>query len=155
MTSKRNSAKLKLRRSFSEQLRSSTSKAWDLLWRNVRERRLAGQYPAAGAPSPAAPGAESRSSTAGARFSLPAVIDLNQSGKNFNELSNSPLYFHSLIQFPIFIFSAHKYPNYIMSLLMSAFLKLKCNLRRRFQLRKLNMQPTVAVKPCRYFYWSF
>uniref|UniRef100_A0A8C5G888 StAR-related lipid transfer protein 13 n=1 Tax=Gouania willdenowi TaxID=441366 RepID=A0A8C5G888_GOUWI len=30
-----------LRRSFSEQLRSSTSKAWDLLWKNVRERRLA------------------------------------------------------------------------------------------------------------------
>lgn len=53
MTSRRNSAKLKLRRSFSEQLRSSTSKAWDLLWRNVRERRLAGQYPAAGAPRPA------------------------------------------------------------------------------------------------------
>lgn len=43
MTSRRNSARLKLRRSFSEQLRSSTSKAWDLLWRNVRERRLAGQ----------------------------------------------------------------------------------------------------------------
>lgn len=43
MTSKRNSAKLNLRRSFSEQLRSSTSKAWDLLWKNVRERRLAGQ----------------------------------------------------------------------------------------------------------------
>ncbi|TNN87403.1 Rho GTPase-activating protein 7 [Liparis tanakae] len=43
MTSRRNSAKLKLRRSFSEQLRSSTSKAWDLLWRNVRERRLAEQ----------------------------------------------------------------------------------------------------------------
>ncbi|KAM4566493.1 stAR-related lipid transfer protein 13 isoform 4-T4 [Odontesthes bonariensis] len=41
MTSKRNSATLKLRRSFSEQLRSSTSKAWDLLWKNVRERRLA------------------------------------------------------------------------------------------------------------------
>ncbi|XP_034556503.1 stAR-related lipid transfer protein 13 isoform X2 [Notolabrus celidotus] len=40
MTSRRKSAKLKLRRSFSEQLRSSTSKAWDLLWRNVRERRL-------------------------------------------------------------------------------------------------------------------
>lgn len=44
MTSRRrSSAKLKLRRSLSEQLRSSTSKAWDLLWRNVRERRLAGQ----------------------------------------------------------------------------------------------------------------
>lgn len=43
MTSRRNSAKLKLRRSFSEQLRNSTSKAWDLLWKNVRERRLAGQ----------------------------------------------------------------------------------------------------------------
>ncbi|KAM4628057.1 stAR-related lipid transfer protein 13 isoform 2-T3 [Polymixia lowei] len=41
MTSKRNSTKLKLRRSFSEQLRNSTSKAWDLLWKNVRERRLA------------------------------------------------------------------------------------------------------------------
>lgn len=43
MTSRRGTAKLKLRRSLSEQLRSSTSKAWDLLWRNVRERRLAGQ----------------------------------------------------------------------------------------------------------------
>uniref|UniRef100_A0AAR2IUL6 StAR-related lipid transfer protein 13 n=1 Tax=Pygocentrus nattereri TaxID=42514 RepID=A0AAR2IUL6_PYGNA len=30
-----------LRRSISEQLRDSTAKAWDLLWRNVRERRLA------------------------------------------------------------------------------------------------------------------
>ena len=36
--------KLQLRRSISEQLRDSTSKAWDLLWRNVRERRLAGQW---------------------------------------------------------------------------------------------------------------
>ncbi|KAI4813803.1 hypothetical protein KUCAC02_003030 [Chaenocephalus aceratus] len=41
MTSQRRSAKLQLRRSISEQLRDSTSKAWDLLWRNVRERRLA------------------------------------------------------------------------------------------------------------------
>ncbi|XP_070297242.1 stAR-related lipid transfer protein 13-like, partial [Salvelinus sp. IW2-2015] len=41
MTTKRKSAKLQLRRSISEQLRDSTSKAWDLLWRNVRERRLA------------------------------------------------------------------------------------------------------------------
>uniref|UniRef100_A0A673J2M3 StAR-related lipid transfer protein 13-like n=1 Tax=Sinocyclocheilus rhinocerous TaxID=307959 RepID=A0A673J2M3_9TELE len=32
---------LTLRRSFSEQLRESTSKAWDLLWKSVRERRLA------------------------------------------------------------------------------------------------------------------
>ncbi|XP_041533745.1 stAR-related lipid transfer protein 13 isoform X2 [Microtus oregoni] len=30
-----------LRRSLSEQLRDSTARAWDLLWRNVRERRLA------------------------------------------------------------------------------------------------------------------
>ncbi|XP_073899661.1 stAR-related lipid transfer protein 13 isoform X2 [Castor canadensis] len=30
-----------LRRSISEQLRDSTARAWDLLWRNVRERRLA------------------------------------------------------------------------------------------------------------------
>lgn len=43
MTTQRKSAKLQLRRSISEQLRDSTSKAWDLLWRNVRERRLAGQ----------------------------------------------------------------------------------------------------------------
>lgn len=43
MTSPRRSAKLQLRRSISEQLRDSTSKAWDLLWRNVRERRLAGE----------------------------------------------------------------------------------------------------------------
>lgn len=43
MTSKRKLARLNLRRSLSEQLRSSTSKAWDLLWKNVKERRLAGQ----------------------------------------------------------------------------------------------------------------
>lgn len=43
MTSRRSSARLKLRRCLSQQLRSSTSKAWDFLWRNVRERRLAGQ----------------------------------------------------------------------------------------------------------------
>ncbi|CAG00422.1 unnamed protein product [Tetraodon nigroviridis] len=43
MTSPRRSARLQLRRSISEQLRDSTSKAWDLLWRNVRERRLAGE----------------------------------------------------------------------------------------------------------------
>ncbi|XP_041732070.2 stAR-related lipid transfer protein 13-like isoform X3 [Coregonus clupeaformis] len=41
MTTKRKSMKLKLRRCFSETLRDSTSKAWDLLWKNVRERRLA------------------------------------------------------------------------------------------------------------------
>ncbi|XP_076876331.1 stAR-related lipid transfer protein 13 isoform X3 [Brachyhypopomus gauderio] len=41
MTTKRKSTKLQLRRSISEQLRDSTSKAWDLLWKNVRERRLA------------------------------------------------------------------------------------------------------------------
>ncbi|XP_044297570.1 stAR-related lipid transfer protein 13 isoform X2 [Varanus komodoensis] len=38
---RRAAAKPQLRRSFSEQLRESTAKAWDLLWRNVRERRLA------------------------------------------------------------------------------------------------------------------
>ncbi|TTE36940.1 hypothetical protein Baya_14718 [Bagarius yarrelli] len=43
MTARRKSTKLQLRRSISEQLRDSTSKAWDLLWKNVRERRLAGQ----------------------------------------------------------------------------------------------------------------
>uniref|UniRef100_A0A4X2LP99 StAR related lipid transfer domain containing 13 n=1 Tax=Vombatus ursinus TaxID=29139 RepID=A0A4X2LP99_VOMUR len=41
MTSKRKPLKTQLRRSISEQLRDSTSKAWDLLWKNVRERRLA------------------------------------------------------------------------------------------------------------------
>uniref|UniRef100_A0AAV2J6N0 StAR-related lipid transfer protein 13 n=1 Tax=Knipowitschia caucasica TaxID=637954 RepID=A0AAV2J6N0_KNICA len=41
MSGQRKSAKLQLRRSISEQLRDSTAKAWDLLWRNVRERRLA------------------------------------------------------------------------------------------------------------------
>ncbi|KAG7259113.1 hypothetical protein CRUP_034431 [Coryphaenoides rupestris] len=40
-TKRAKSAKLRLRRSISEQLRDSTSRAWDLLWRNVRERRLA------------------------------------------------------------------------------------------------------------------
>ncbi|XP_077597110.1 stAR-related lipid transfer protein 13-like isoform X2 [Stigmatopora nigra] len=37
----RTTATLQLRRSISEQLRESTAKAWDLLWRNVRQRRLA------------------------------------------------------------------------------------------------------------------
>ncbi|XP_049324880.1 stAR-related lipid transfer protein 13 isoform X3 [Astyanax mexicanus] len=41
MTSRRKSSRLQLRRSISEQLRDSTARAWDLLWRNVRERRLA------------------------------------------------------------------------------------------------------------------
>nr|XP_055052942.1 stAR-related lipid transfer protein 13 isoform X3 [Misgurnus anguillicaudatus] len=41
MTARRKSLRLKLRRSFSEQLRESTSKAWDILWKSVRERRLA------------------------------------------------------------------------------------------------------------------
>ncbi|XP_051973493.1 stAR-related lipid transfer protein 13-like isoform X2 [Xyrauchen texanus] len=41
MTTKRKSSKLQLRRSISEQLRDSTSKAWDLLWRNIRDKRLA------------------------------------------------------------------------------------------------------------------
>ncbi|XP_061607628.1 stAR-related lipid transfer protein 13 isoform X2 [Phyllopteryx taeniolatus] len=41
MTSPRRTPTLQLRRSISEQLRESTAKAWDLLWRNVRERRLA------------------------------------------------------------------------------------------------------------------
>lgn len=43
MSGQRLPAKAQLRRSLSEQLRDSTAKAWDLLWRNVRERRLAGQ----------------------------------------------------------------------------------------------------------------
>ncbi|XP_063807860.1 stAR-related lipid transfer protein 13 isoform X2 [Pseudophryne corroboree] len=41
MTSKRRSAKFALRRSLSEQLKDSTTKAWDLLWKNIREKRLA------------------------------------------------------------------------------------------------------------------
>ncbi|GAA6088539.1 stAR-related lipid transfer protein 13 isoform X2 [Tachysurus ichikawai] len=45
MTTRRKSTKLQLRRSISEQLRDSTSKAWDLLWKNVRERRLAASCP--------------------------------------------------------------------------------------------------------------
>ncbi|KAI7801104.1 hypothetical protein IRJ41_024730 [Triplophysa rosa] len=44
MTARRKSFRLKLRRSLSEQLRESTSKAWDLLWKSVRERRLAGFF---------------------------------------------------------------------------------------------------------------
>lgn len=43
MSSQHRPAKAQLRRSLSEQLRDSTAKAWDLLWRNVRERRLSGQ----------------------------------------------------------------------------------------------------------------
>ncbi|XP_063506822.1 stAR-related lipid transfer protein 13 isoform X2 [Pongo pygmaeus] len=41
MTSKRKPCQTQLRRSISEQLRDSTARAWDLLWKNVRERRLA------------------------------------------------------------------------------------------------------------------
>ncbi|KAM5147037.1 stAR-related lipid transfer protein 13 isoform 2-T2 [Callospermophilus lateralis] len=41
MTSKRRAFQTPLRRSISEQLRDSTARAWDLLWKNVRERRLA------------------------------------------------------------------------------------------------------------------
>ncbi|XP_053312337.1 stAR-related lipid transfer protein 13 isoform X2 [Spea bombifrons] len=41
MTSKRRSARFVLRRSLSEQLKDSTTKAWDLLWKNIREKRLA------------------------------------------------------------------------------------------------------------------
>ncbi|XP_012996505.2 stAR-related lipid transfer protein 13 isoform X2 [Cavia porcellus] len=41
MISRRRAVQTTLRRSISEQLRDSTARAWDLLWRNVRERRLA------------------------------------------------------------------------------------------------------------------
>ncbi|XP_053419130.1 stAR-related lipid transfer protein 13 isoform X2 [Nycticebus coucang] len=41
MTSKRRPFQTQLRRSISEQLRDSTARAWDLLWKNVREKRLA------------------------------------------------------------------------------------------------------------------
>ncbi|XP_036027817.1 stAR-related lipid transfer protein 13 isoform X3 [Onychomys torridus] len=41
MSSPRGAVHARLRRSLSEQLRDSTARAWDLLWRNVRERRLA------------------------------------------------------------------------------------------------------------------
>ncbi|XP_058897559.1 stAR-related lipid transfer protein 13 isoform X2 [Kogia breviceps] len=41
MTGKRKPFQTQLRRSVSEQLRDSTARAWDRLWKNVRERRLA------------------------------------------------------------------------------------------------------------------
>ncbi|ERE74557.1 rho GTPase-activating protein 7-like isoform 2 [Cricetulus griseus] len=45
MSSPRGAVYAPLRRSLSEQLRDSTARAWDLLWRNFRERRLAvGQF---------------------------------------------------------------------------------------------------------------
>uniref|UniRef100_A0A2K5S5L6 StAR related lipid transfer domain containing 13 n=1 Tax=Cebus imitator TaxID=2715852 RepID=A0A2K5S5L6_CEBIM len=40
MSSKRKPCQTQLRRSISEHLRDSTARAWDLLWKNVRERRL-------------------------------------------------------------------------------------------------------------------
>ncbi|KAL1765182.1 stAR-related lipid transfer protein 13 isoform X2, partial [Sigmodon hispidus] len=43
MSSPRRGVHAPLRRSLSEQLRDSTARAWDLLWRNVRERRLAAE----------------------------------------------------------------------------------------------------------------
>lgn len=45
MTGKRKPLQTQLRRSISEQLRDSTARAWDRLWKNVRERRLAGRWP--------------------------------------------------------------------------------------------------------------
>ncbi|KFO33369.1 Rho GTPase-activating protein 7 [Fukomys damarensis] len=45
MISRRGALHTPLRRSISEQLRDSTARAWDLLWKNVRERRLAGRCP--------------------------------------------------------------------------------------------------------------
>ena len=45
MTGKRKPFQTQLRRSISEQLRDSTARAWDRLWKNVRERRLAGRCP--------------------------------------------------------------------------------------------------------------
>ncbi|KAK2882254.1 hypothetical protein Q8A73_022764 [Channa argus] len=36
-------AKPSLRRSFSEHVKDSTNKAWDVFWRNMRERRLWGE----------------------------------------------------------------------------------------------------------------
>ncbi|XP_031194712.1 stAR-related lipid transfer protein 13 isoform X2 [Mastomys coucha] len=41
MSSPRRAVYAPIRRSLSEQLRDSSARAWDLLWRNVRERRLA------------------------------------------------------------------------------------------------------------------
>ncbi|XP_054557380.1 stAR-related lipid transfer protein 13 isoform X3 [Talpa occidentalis] len=41
MTSDPKPFRRQLRRSISEQLRDSTARAWDLLWKNVREKRLA------------------------------------------------------------------------------------------------------------------
>lgn len=35
--------KTPLRRSFSEHVKDSTNKAWDVFWRGVRERRLGGE----------------------------------------------------------------------------------------------------------------
>ncbi|KAG8524755.1 hypothetical protein J0S82_017733 [Galemys pyrenaicus] len=43
MTSNPKPFQRQLRRSISEQLRDSTARAWDLLWKNVREKRLAGR----------------------------------------------------------------------------------------------------------------
>lgn len=64
MSGQRFPAKAQLRRSLSEQLRDSTAKAWDLLWRNVRERRLAGQ--SAGALGNTCLGAPERGDSSGA-----------------------------------------------------------------------------------------
>lgn len=36
-----------LRRSFSEHIRVSTNKAWDIFWKSAREKRLSGQLPEA------------------------------------------------------------------------------------------------------------
>lgn len=36
-------AKMPLQRSFSEHVKDSTNKAWDVFWRSVRERRLWGE----------------------------------------------------------------------------------------------------------------
>lgn len=59
-----------LRRSISEQLRDSTARAWDLLWRNVRERRLAGRCHCEFGPAGAGAGAGVAGSP-GHRFQSP------------------------------------------------------------------------------------
>ena len=75
MTSKRKPFPTQLRRSISEQLRDSTARAWDLLWKNVRERRLAGRCPrdSGAAGQEEAPAAWSVRPTARRRFGFPGT----------------------------------------------------------------------------------
>ena len=53
-TTARVTVKTPLRRSFSEHVKDSTNKAWDVLWKSAREKRLGGEWKPSASPARAA-----------------------------------------------------------------------------------------------------